>query len=426
MEVATVLPFRQPGRRANVGDFDRMGQFDLIKELHRSGCGSVHLARVRPGHPKARLQLVLKRLQVAELGRAKDMMNEYTLLKRLQHPNIIECEGYFWDSDTEALVLVLEYADRGDLFTEMQRRREKGQQFSNDEVCNIFTQIVQGLAHMHSKGIVHRDIKSLNLLLTSAGQVKLGDFGISRQLSDNTLFLNSFHGTPLYLSPELVEGRPYSEPTDIWSLGVVLYELLTLQSPFSGRSLPDIVLAVVRGEYPALPPSRIAEFGPLVAELLTKEADKRPRADELLQRLSGIGWQAQELASCGSVRGPPPAAGAACRARRSGFDGEVQVPASEAAMVEQPPPLTSAQAAADKDECRQLHVVKVRQKSAGGSARTPARATAPGTPPVDVHRTRQSSVPAPRSRQAVCPPSGREACRASRRTASPAGAYDDD
>merc|ERR1719408_127838 len=110
-----------------------------------------------------------------------------------------------------------------------------------------------GLAHMHSKGIVHRDVKSLNLLLTESGVVKVGDFGVSRQMSDQTICLNSFYGTPLYLSPELVEGRPYSQTTDVWSLGVVLYELLALKPPFDGNCLQDVISAVVRGSFTPLP-----------------------------------------------------------------------------------------------------------------------------------------------------------------------------
>jgi serine/threonine protein kinase len=87
-------------------------------------------------------------------------------------------------------------------------------------------QILNGLRHLHQNRIVHRDIKSLNIFLTKDGLCKLGDFGVSRQMTEQTMMLNSFYGTPLYLSPEIIAGHGYTEKTDVWSLGVLLFELL--------------------------------------------------------------------------------------------------------------------------------------------------------------------------------------------------------
>ncbi len=86
---------------------------------------------------------------------------------------------------------------------------------------------------------MHRDVKSLNVFLCDGGGVKLGDFGVSRQLSDQTVLLQSFYGTPLYLSPEIIDGRGYTAQTDMWSLGVLLYELITTGAamPFAGKNL---------------------------------------------------------------------------------------------------------------------------------------------------------------------------------------------
>lgn len=286
-----------------MGEFSHQGQFELLKELYHSGCGSVHLARVKDQRSRAPQHVVLKRRKVPELGRAKDMLNEYEVLKQLKHPNIIQCFGYFWEFHSHSLFIVLEYASRGDLHAELQVRRRLKQPFTDPEVWDIFSQVLSGLAHIHAKGIVHRDIKSLNLFLTSAGVVKLGDFGVSRQMSEQTLVLNSFYGTPLYLSPELIEGRPYTQTTDVWSMGVVLYELLAMRSPFNGPCLQDVISAIVNGSYLAIPRTRSADLGRLVGAMLTKEPKKRPTAAQLLQYLERLGHG--EKRNQGQVPGAP-------------------------------------------------------------------------------------------------------------------------
>lgn len=277
------------GRPSSVGDFTHREQFQILKDLQSNSNGSVHLAKALGAAAQAVVApvLVLKRRKVPELGKAKDMLNEYEVMKKLNHPNIIRCHGYFWDFQSQSLYIVLEYANRGDLHSELQSRRRLGKHFGDDEVWDILAQVLLGLRHIHARGIVHRDIKSMNLFLTDEGVIKLGDFGVSRQMSEKTMCLHSFYGTPLYFSPEIIEGRPYSHSTDLWSLGVVLYELLSLELPFKGPSLQDVIAAVLRGQYAPL--SRPAEFNQVVSMLLTRDAEKRPNAEELLRRLGRMG-----------------------------------------------------------------------------------------------------------------------------------------
>lgn len=312
------------GRPTSIGEFTSRRQFDMVKELARSSGGSVYLARAKDKSGSGR-EYILKRRTVAELGKAKDMLREYELLKQLHHPNIIECYGYFWDHDSKSLYIVLEYAKCGDLHAELQARREQGQHFANQEVWDIFLQILSGVTYIHSKGIVHRDIKSLNLLLCDSGMVKVGDFGVSRQMSDHTIFLNSFYGTPLYLSPELVEGKPYTEMTDVWSLGVVLYELLALRPPFDGKSLKAVTSAVLSGRYPPLPSFR-QEFVEVVNQMLKQDPGKRPVTADLLRRLRGNSSSAR-----GAILRAPQQQPAPPRPQQ----GEKQQPASASAPLPQ-------------------------------------------------------------------------------------------
>eukprot|EP00397_Hematodinium_sp_SG-2012_P005662 GEMP01005684.1.p1 GENE.GEMP01005684.1~~GEMP01005684.1.p1 ORF type:complete len:718 (+),score=184.05 GEMP01005684.1:209-2362(+) len=271
-------------RPSSEGPFQRKDQFEIMDELHHTSGGVIYLAKERDSTPQGKL-CVLKRRRVAELGNAKDMLREYELLRQLHHPNIIQCYGYFWDFEQRSLYIVLEYAMCGDLHKELKARKRAcpPEPFSDREVWDIFTQILSGLHYLHAKGIVHRDIKCMNLLLTADGSVKIGDLGVSRQMSEDTIVLHSFYGTPLYLSPELVEGCPYTQMTDVWSIGVVLYELLTMAPPFDGQSLKQVTQAVLSGRYLPLPKSRDSAFAALVDKLLRRDPSRRPTCDDILR-----------------------------------------------------------------------------------------------------------------------------------------------
>ncbi|XP_049851326.1 myosin light chain kinase A-like [Schistocerca gregaria] len=164
------------------------------------------------------------------------IMREIEILKTVKHPNII---GYLDTVDTESnLYIVLELANGGELFEQIY---EKGP-FSEDEARIAFFQILQAVEYLHSIGIVHRDLKPENILLDS-GVIKLSDFGLSR-LTKNSFFMKTLCGTPQYAAPEVIimvnsDSAPagYTNAVDMWSLGVILFNLLTANPPFSDECL---------------------------------------------------------------------------------------------------------------------------------------------------------------------------------------------
>jgi NIMA (never in mitosis gene a)-related kinase len=110
-----------------------------------------------------------------------------------------------------------------------------------------------GLKHVHDRKIIHRDLKGANVFLTKKGIVKIGDFGIAKVLSHTVQKARTMVGTPYYLSPEIVQSKPYNNKTDIWSLGVMLYELCALKPPFDAPSIHLLSMKIVRGIYNPVP-----------------------------------------------------------------------------------------------------------------------------------------------------------------------------
>eukprot|EP00344_Euplotes_crassus_P007075 CAMPEP_0197017808 /NCGR_PEP_ID=MMETSP1380-20130617/79751_1 /TAXON_ID=5936 /ORGANISM="Euplotes crassus, Strain CT5" /LENGTH=495 /DNA_ID=CAMNT_0042444957 /DNA_START=115 /DNA_END=1603 /DNA_ORIENTATION=- len=161
-------------------------------------------------------------------------------------------------------------------------------------IIDYFTQICLAIKHLHDRKILHRDLKSQNIFLTKDGIVKLGDFGIAKVLSHTKENLQTIVGTPYYLSPEIVENKPYNYKSDIWSLGVLLYEMLCLEPPFNGTSLTMLAMRIVKGNYKAIPKRYSTKIGTLVKAILNPDSEKRPSVNKIL-KMDIISNRAREL-----------------------------------------------------------------------------------------------------------------------------------
>eukprot|EP00397_Hematodinium_sp_SG-2012_P001850 GEMP01001855.1.p1 GENE.GEMP01001855.1~~GEMP01001855.1.p1 ORF type:complete len:1211 (+),score=310.88 GEMP01001855.1:48-3680(+) len=169
----------------------------------------------------------------------RNLRSEIGILKDLCHPNIICLYDTF---ETAAdFCLVTEFA-HGELFEIFQDDKS----LPENEVQHIATQLVKALHYLHSHRVTHRDMKPQNILVGPDRTVKLCDFGFARAMSNNTVVLTSIKGTPLYMAPELVQELPYNHTVDIWSLGVILYELFTGTPPFYTNSLYSLIHLIVK------------------------------------------------------------------------------------------------------------------------------------------------------------------------------------
>ena len=157
-----------------------------------------------------------------------------------------------------------------------------GRSLNESKIWKYFVQTALGLEYLHSKKILHRDIKTINIFLTKDDQVRIGDLGVAKVLNKTQNMAHTIVGTPYYLSPELCEEKPYNQKSDIWSLGCVLYELCSLKHPFEAGNQGALVLKIMRGKYNPIPSNYSAELRQIVDACLTKDYKKRPSMNELL------------------------------------------------------------------------------------------------------------------------------------------------
>jgi len=195
-----------------------------------------HYTPANEAEPRPRREklVALKRIELCDIQNSQarmDYLKEVNLLQKVKHKNIINFYVSFIERNE--LFIVLELADGGDLSKLIKYFQRKKRLIPEQTILKYFTQISSAVEYIHSRRILHRDIKPANIFMTSDGCVKLGDFGLGRFFSQNTYDAHSIVGTFYYMSPERIREAGYGFSSDVWSLGCVLYELITLNSPFS-------------------------------------------------------------------------------------------------------------------------------------------------------------------------------------------------
>merc|ERR1719369_2168008 len=210
-------------------------------------------------------------------------MNEVNILASCNHVNIVRLAYIVHKSlATERILIIMEFADAGDLAIAIKRQRELRQLIPEVQVLTWFVQITFGLQYIHKKNILHRDLKTQNIFLTTQNIIKIGDFGISKSLSHTLDLATTAIGTPHYLSPEICKRLPYNHKSDMWSLGCVLYEMCTLQLAFPADNFINLVQSICRGSYKPISTQYSSKVADLVQVLLRPVPERRPSAEQLL------------------------------------------------------------------------------------------------------------------------------------------------
>ncbi|XP_050728228.1 serine/threonine-protein kinase Nek8-like isoform X1 [Eriocheir sinensis] len=254
-----------------------MDNYRMVQAIGRGAYGNVYLYR-RLSDNKA---VVIKQLPMESISHEECELtkNEVRVLSMLQHPNIIEYYDNCLENNT--MMIVMEYAPGGNLYDYL-RSRGEGNLLQEEDVLHLFCQLLLGMQHIHESNILHRDIKSNNILLDRSQRiVKIGDFGISKILSSKSK-AHTVVGTPCYLSPELCQEKPYNQKSDVWALGCVLYEMLTLKRAFEAETLPALIMKIMRGIFAPIHPHYSQEMRGLLHLLLHTDAAQRPSIPQVL------------------------------------------------------------------------------------------------------------------------------------------------
>ncbi|EGR30852.1 protein kinase domain protein [Ichthyophthirius multifiliis] len=228
-------------------------------------------------------QYALKKVNLQALSQKEIeyALNEVRILASIRSNYIIGYKEAFIDRHQNCLCIVMEYSNNGDLLQKIIENQKKGLKFTEDQIWNIFIQIVKALKTLHELKIFHRDLKSANIFLNKDETIKLGDMNVSKVAKKGLLYTQT--GTPYYASPEIWKDQPYDEKSDIWSLGCVLYEIVTLNPPFKAQDMDDLYQKVIKGSYQKIKNNNYSQdLINIINLLLQVNPYIRPRADQIL------------------------------------------------------------------------------------------------------------------------------------------------
>jgi len=252
-----------------------------FKILNKIGEGSFSTV-LKVQRKKDGIIYALKKVKFSKLNEKEksNALNEIRILASINNKNIISYKEAFFDENDSSLDIVMEYADKGDLFQLITEHKKTKIHFNEDEIWNTLIQLLNGLKSLHALNILHRDLKSANVFLFKGGIVKIGDLNVSKVTRKGMGYTQT--GTPYYASPEVWKDKPYNSKSDIWSLGCVIYEMCALNPPFKAQNMEDLFKKVIRGYYPDISNKYSKDLSEIIKLMIQIEVGARPSCDELL------------------------------------------------------------------------------------------------------------------------------------------------
>ncbi len=262
---------------ADIGG-QKIGPYQVLDKIGQGGMATVY----RGFHAELDRQVAIKVL-VGALPTTPELVQRFQREARtiaaLRHPNVVQVYDFGPLGDT--YYLAMEYVEGSDLAAEMRRRQEAEQPFSRDEILHLLGQVAEALDYAHAQGVIHRDVKPGNVLLTASGQPILTDFGLATLRRTRATLITTIGqnvlGTPEYTAPEqALDAQAANPQSDIYSLGCILYELVTGHLPFEGDSALSIALMVISSD-PMPPRAHVPDLPVAVERVILCALDKEPK-----------------------------------------------------------------------------------------------------------------------------------------------------
>jgi serine/threonine-protein kinase len=249
------------------------GKYRLSQRLGQGGMANVYKAYQTGLNRHVAIKAMHGHL-VDQAGLIERFQQEATAVANLRHPNIVQVHDFFLVDDT--YYMVMELIEGPTLQAELRKRKIEGRFFDLAETAHIFRSLASAIDYAHERGVIHRDLKPTNIMFTADGQVVLTDFGIARIMgTTNYTVTGAVIGTPVYMSPEQAQGRPVDARSDIYSLGAILYEMVTGQILFESDTPFAIMMKHVNEPPP--PPTAIKPDTPrAVEQVILKTLSKDP------------------------------------------------------------------------------------------------------------------------------------------------------
>ena len=255
-----------------------MNDFQIISKLGEGAYSTVFKVKRNIDQKIYALKKV-KLLNLSEKEK-ENSLNEVRILASVKSNFVVSYKEAFFDEKDNTLCIVMEFADRGDLYQKIVQHKKSAKFFEESDVWRIFIQLVKGLKALHDLKILHRDMKSANVFLFSNGSAKLGDLNVSKVARKGLGYTQT--GTPYYASPEVWKDKPYDNKSDVWSLGCVLYEMITLRPPFRAQDMEGLYNKVIKGQYNRIPERFSDDLFQVIQFLLQVNPSSRPSCEQIL------------------------------------------------------------------------------------------------------------------------------------------------